>query len=288
MSSTRIVSTLSKKPIWLALDDVGVYLGLARNNNESNASYRKRILRKFNETTNSTYQGLTNAINLEFDFGRFEGPIITPPSASCDIIVTSSTLLLSDETTDFVIPFIYTNATGHLDFLSLDDVVDEINSCSGWSAVLTDATDGSVPAFTLLRQENTKSVFNFEIMSSQFIDLGETNIVEYSVASSDPVAFKTYIPLTGDTPYDLFSEKGDFSVDLDNGYVYLKTPPADGSFVNFQYKISPYTLICSPSTIRSFDDSEFISALYYGTTPSVTLIEFINELFQVSRQTWGE
>jgi len=67
-----IITDDHRKSVWSFLDEIGLVLDLKRIPGERNKEYRERLYRVFTRPTDSTYQGMLNAITYELGLDFYD------------------------------------------------------------------------------------------------------------------------------------------------------------------------------------------------------------------------
>jgi hypothetical protein len=272
---------------WNRLDDIGTLLDLKRNINESNSSYRQRILKVYVERAGAHYEGLINGMNNEFGLSRFMTISLESTFEQYDVTVTASRIILHSGDIYESYVYRYTRNDMYVECISLKALCVLINKSSYWSCSVESNIEEML-CDCLMIQTNNRD-FKINVPATNRIILGKQNITTISFNERD--TFKTEIPFnnTVSDPYDLLTVDGDYTIDYVNGVVYTKLLPRGYGIAVGSYLELPYMLVGTSCNVYSFEDEEFMNALY-GEDYKIShnLYRYMRELFFESHQTWGK
>lgn len=317
---TVTVTDEMRKSIWGPLDEMGLVLDLQRLPGEDNPDYRHRLFRVFTRPTDSTYQGLLNAITYELGLDYYDLMRIEFIGGPGDVG------LLLDETPqprvslqDGVLTLYghYVNDDENM-IVQIDnkpqinmrkyEYVDPTNLLASINATgIFSATDlaiegvGAEPrqdwSYTLSNADTNVWVVNEVVPSSTRFTLEHSPLNEGMFFFGENKIFQTLRNSEAE-----LSQPGDFYVDIATGEVVTTSLPSGNGRVRYQYRDLPIDLEASPISLGYIGSTEmqryfftqlelnlFDSPLerFINNIPTLEGTEIINELYRASNNYWG-
>lgn len=290
----------SSRAVWNQFDELGLLLGVQRLTEEKNWEYKRRLFDTYTHRANSTYQGLINGISRELGCPLYTPVVIYPrrdPGTGLYLatdpyikIDGASVYLYVDHTNDVVEYRIDRFEKANFDKLGW--LVDQINSCTYFGAVLTDEDYYYKNSMVLLNQSNRTEVFEPIRQSTKF-KLAYMNIVPGTVTFQyGPGVFAREVPLEASVV-----SSGQYWIDYVNGIVCCYSMPNVGTVVRYEYVTDQWKPLASDIIIHDINSENFKTKLFEqilqddGTyahgLPTELGTDLINELLAVSPQYWG-
>lgn len=178
-------------------------------------------------------------------------------------------------------------------------IVDQINSSDFFEAENLLGHNISRPGFTIKKQDSDKNVYRESIPPSKFFRLENKNLKEGSLKFSKADVFFNETRHLDSTPFGPY-----YYVNYKEGIVQAKKVASGlDSTVSYVYMDFPFYIELSPAVITSFSDETAEQFLFtqqekrlytdprdkkMSIQPRSDMIEYIAELLETSRQSWGE
>lgn len=324
MTVSTATGTLNFYNSFNGLDDIGLFYGVERLPDESNASYKLRIYDSMSHKSGSDYMGIIYAINRDLGYELFDALTITPNYSGGVYVATnpavevkaSKLILYSDYTYDVLTEELNIDLFNRGDGYFVGDLVDYINANSTCFTATLEC--GSyVRSMKVYDQISCKLIASESIPSLPAYSLKNTNVVKGSIYFSDQIAYKQYTyaydgnvpnPSTYRISANVFAgEKnqesdmavvGDFYIDYQNGKIYSYSTPAAASSIRYKYNDFPFTLKAAPVMIYSPYEDNFKDKLFHYTTdaygnyvyslPTKLGIDFLNSQLEEAAIYWGQ
>lgn len=238
-------------------DIAGLDSGIVRLPGESNAAFVDRLLHSASAVRDHTYQGTINEIALELGLGIRPGILVT----SADLSMTISTDAAGVHIGGRILPLFTIDPDSVWNWRKLSDLVNDVNSLSGFTASLI-GLDG--PALQICRQSNLYTSLA-EVISGSIVDL------KYEGVISSTLAFNVPVP----------------SYTLSGSRVTFSSPVPDGTQVTYQYKVWPYSLVCSDVSVIGLTEPGVSAAIVKSRVIAYQVREALQEVTQKDRSYWG-
>ncbi len=317
---TVTITDSMRKSVWGPLDEWGLMLDLQRLPGEQNPDYRSRLYRVFTRPTDSTYQGLLNAITYELgldfydlmsiefigdptDVGLQVGETPQPRVTLKDGSLTLYGHYINDD--ENMIVQIDNKPQINLrkiEYKDPDDLVQKINDTNIFSAAgIAIEGVGAEPredwSYTLASLDTNVWIVDEVIPSSTRFTLANSPINEGMFFFGERKIFQTLKTSEG-----AMAQPGDFYVDIATGEVVTTSLPSGNGKVRYQYRNVPVNLEASPVSMGYIGSVEmqryfftqlelnlFDSPLerFINNIPTLEGTEIINELYRASNNYWG-
>jgi len=314
------VTDSMRKSVWGPLDEMGLTLDLQRLPGEDNPDYRSRLYRVFTRPTDSTYQGLLNAITYELgldfydlmsiefvggptDVGLQVGETPQPRVTLKDGVLTLYGHYVNDDENMIVQidnkPQINMRK---LEYVDPEELLAAIDATGIFGA--TDIAIEGVGAeprvdwsYTLAALDTNVWIVDEVVPSSTRFTLANSPINEGMFFFGERKIFKT-LKLSESA----MSQPGDFYVDIATGEVVTTSLPSGTGRVRYQYRNLPINLEASPVSLGYIGSTEmqryFFTQLelnlfdnplerFINNIPTLEGTEIINELYRASNNYWG-
>ena len=320
-----VITDEHRKSVWSFLDEIGLILDLKRIPGERNKEYRERLYRVFTRPTDSTYQGMLNAITYELglnfhdlisidfiggptDVGLAAGETPQPRVTLKDGVLTLYGHYINED--DNMIVQIDNKPQINLrkiEYADPNDLLDAINSTTTFLATDLDIQghiDGTGgPAlradwsYTIANDDSNVWITQEVVPSSTRFFLANSPINEGQFFFDERRIFKT----SKESENDL-TQPGDFYLDLSTGEVVVASLPSGLGTVRYQYRNLPVYLEASPVSLGYIGSLEmqryFFTQLelslfdnplerFINNIPTDEGVEIINELYRASKNFWG-
>lgn len=297
---TTTLSTYNQK-LWTPFDDLGLYLGLPRYDNESISNYKDRLKSVFTHRASTSYNGLLNGIAQEFGLERKIAFSITVDN---DVYPK---WFINKDSSKLVVYSTYHSPTNYSElcsidlrastFVSIQDLIDELLA-NGLGVTQYDTSIVDKPAFFLVNS-TSHEVFTETLAATKSYSLAKKNIVPGTITFSNQLLFANEVD-----SYDNLTDYGDYCINYTSSIVNTYGYSGDSSIVfSYTYNSSPFFLYYLPVYIANFFDENFletifqksIKAVYTNTTdmyrydiPKAEFIEFFTELKNLNKIYWGK
>ena len=317
---TITVTDDMRKSVWGPLDEMGLLLDLQRLPGEDNPDYRHRLFRVFTRPTDSTYQGLLNAITYELgldfydlisiefvgdptDVGLTADEVAQPRITIKDGVLTLYGHYVSDDE-NLIIQidnkpqinlrkYEYADPTDLLDainatgiFLATDLAIEGIGAepRQDWSYTISNVDTNVWIVDEIVPASTRFTLLNSPLNDGMFF-FGESRIFQRLRDSEEDIL-----------------KPGDFYVDVETGEVVTASLPSGTGRVRYQYRNIPAVLEASPVSIGYIGSTEmqryFFTQLelslfdnplerFINNIPTLEGTEIINELYRASNNYWG-
>ena len=318
---TVTITDSMRKSVWGPLDEWGLMLDLQRLPGEQNPDYRSRLYRVFTRPTDSTYQGLLNAITYELgldfydlisidftttdptDVGLQVGETPQPRVTLKDGVLTLYGHYVNDDENMIVQidnkPQINMRK---LEYVDPTDLLDAINTTGIFTAYdIAIEGVGAEPredwSYTLASLDTNVWIVDEVIPSSTRFTLANSPLNEGMFFFGERKIFQILKTSEG-----ALSQPGDFYVDIATGEVVTTSLPSGDGKVRYQYRDVPVSLEASPVSLGYIGSIEmqryfftqlelnlFDSPLerFINNIPTLEGTEIINELYRASNNYWG-
>jgi len=318
-----IITDEHKKSVWSFLDELGLILDLKRLPGERNKEYRRRLYRVFTRPTDSTYQGMLNAITYELgldfydlieidfiglptDVGLTAEETAQPRVVLKDGVLTLYGHYVSDSENMIVQidnkPQINLRKYQYADpndlllaipspFQATDLGIQGHIDGSGGPALRTDWS------YTLANVDSNVWIIDEVVPSSTRFVLANYPLNAGQFYFDERRIFKTL-----KESESALRQPGDFYVNVETGEVVTTSLPSGFGTVRYQYRNIPLTLEASPVSLGYIGSREmqryfftqlelnlFNSPLerFINNIPTDEGVEIINELYRASNNYWG-
>jgi hypothetical protein len=275
----------------------GTLVGTKRLKDESNLSYKERLLDTYVHRASSSYRGLLNAVTRDLGYEFF-----SPVSIKVKDTVPATLFPKIDfvENVVYVWSDIY-NKTLEMNIdrgektkpeYFLTHFIDTLNTSTSFEITLLDSTYLWHRSDIIVNGSNTGSVVNQQLLSSQVNYLGNKFIYKGSVVFQDRETFRSEV-----TSANLVNSPGKYHVDYSRGIITSFGIPVERSFLSYRYRIEDYRPEASPIIIRDINTEEFRKLMFVQNpqpdgifthgAPTEKGASIINEVLSVKESLWG-
>jgi hypothetical protein len=293
----RITANPAVHSVYNEFDKHGLLLGLPRMSSERNWEYKWRLLDVFVHRASSTYLGLIHGITRELGLEIYDAISVVPvvdgngdPLVSMPAVVFEETkcTLYNDYSDDDVLAEFdrFDSASG---VWTVQELVDEINATSYYTATILDDTDPTSRSMTIFNQASVGLVESEDITGK-----GARIKLEYDTVVPGTVSvYSSNLTEKVSAEVDLVG-KGKYYIDTDNGILLTTSLPAPGSRIRYQYRDDNFIAQASPIILHNLQSDDFKNKMFEQTSegdralPTALGAYIINELLSVFSTSWGK
>jgi hypothetical protein len=301
-SAPASIGAPAARSAWNQIDEHGLITSLRRLPEETNWTFKRRVMDVFTNCANASYRGLIHGVTRELGLELTQPLEINPK-----IDPVTGEFLATDPYIKFdgVWVYLYSDyANGLLDYRidryisggnyeHLGRLVDLINSTSFFEARLTVDVDPYTKSMTIVNQSNRIEVVAESISGSMRAKLENEHIVEGSLVLSDSTG--VFISEVSDT--DDITRPGEYCVDYNKGIIQSYLTPSVGAWARYTYTDYPFLPIASPVVLYDINNNNFKAKMFElffdndGTethgVPTELGVDIINELYTSFPMYWG-
>lgn len=298
---TEVTVTPQRQNVVNTFDLIGDLLTTPRLKEESNASYKQRLMDVNVHPGSPAYDGVVNNLTREFGYTRAHALTITLNTTSAGDYVADSprvdflanrVILYSDwrpDGTAIIDKEIDIYSPGDAGY-TLEGLVSEINSSTCFTASIASGARTNMPSTNLIRKTSDNIVFGDPIEGDKQTNLSGELIVLDSLIFSDKTIFDTE---TSSAP----AITGEYQVDYTNGIITTYDLPSGTEEVSYHYSSFPLEVDYSSIKVYTLQDDDFVDELFIqetaesgdiiNTLPNTEGSEIFHQLFKETKVFWG-
>jgi len=285
------------------LDYSADLVSIERMPNESNADFKQRVLDVNVHPGGPTETRVINGLARDLGFLRELALTIDvvkdangdPTAASPRVLFLANRVILYSDwrpdgtaVVDKEIRFYQPDDDGFY----LNDLVDEINSSTYFTATINGDIRSNLHSFLLIREDSLNVIF------SDFIDSKKKNDLVGSYLVKDGIFFGAEsVDLQEEVTFDP-SSSGEYLIDYTSGSITTYEDVAVENTVTYYHNIFPLKIDYTPIQVFSLGDDNFVDELFVQETlqsgedtktlPNTEGSEIYHQLFKETNNLWGK
>lgn len=178
------------------------------------------------------------------------------------------------------------------------DIIDEINNSKFFYAENKANYRVQVEAFTIKKQDSDVIVYGEEVPATKYFQLKNSNVKEGSLRFSETDIFFVETRELESSPYGSY-----YQINYKDGLVQSKIIPSGKGVVSYTYSKMPFEIETVEAIVTPFENEDSQLFLFTqkqkerytdprdkqeSSQPRSDMIEYIAELLENSKQTWGK
>lgn len=300
---TKYALTSTPQHIYNDFDRQGLLMQLPRLQNESNQTYKQRLMDVFVHRASSAHHGLINGITRELGLSIINCMSVVPVMDSDDVPLLIMPAVVFQDTKCYLYsdyrPETKTLLTT-IDRWEIGDgawdifgLADKINATGYFTAtILSDAESGK-RSMTIFDQNSIKIIDNQDLSGSGIrIHLGNTNLIKGTIAIRSATLLRRV------TSQIAIRSFGDYMIDMDNGIIYAYSPPSPGSNIRYWCRDDAFIAKASPVIIHNLQSDDFQTKMFEQITADDDTVgpgkatalgaDIVNEILSLHPSNWGK
>lgn len=178
------------------------------------------------------------------------------------------------------------------------NIIDEVNSSRFFYAENMADYRVQIEAFSIKKQDSDILVYGEEVPATKYFQLKNKNIKEGSLRFSETDIFFVETREVGSCPYGSY-----YQINYKDGIVQSKAIPSGRGVVSYTYSKMPFEIEAVEAIVTPFENEDSQLFLFTqkqkerytdprdkqeSSQPRSDMIEYIAELLENSKQTWGK